>query len=160
RGDRLEGPHSVVRHDGHRLPGARVHALPVHPAWLGLILLGGMAGTAARAALGAAFAAPGFPWATLGINLSGALILGVILELLSATGPDQGWRRAVRLGVGTGLLGGYTTYATFAVETMTMLDDGAWIAAISYALGSVILGFLAAVLGIIGVRRLLRGRGA
>lgn len=123
--------------------------LRVGPSWLALILAGGMVGTAVRAALETACApASGFPWATFCINVSGAFALGALLEALAATGPDQGWRRAVRLGVGTGLLGGYTTYSTFAVETMELIQEGAWAAGLGYAMGSVVAGFVAAVLGI------------
>lgn len=132
--------------------------LPVQPGWLGVILAGGTAGTAARAGLEATFAPPvgGMPWATFGINLSGAFLLGALLEVLAATGRDVGWRRMLRLGVGTGVLGGYTTYSTFAVETMTLLQGGAWLIGMGYALGSVILGFLAAYGGITLSARIVR----
>lgn len=132
--------------------------LPVHPGWLGVILVGGMIGTAIRAGLETAFASPsgGVPWATFGINISGAFLLGTLLETLSATGRDVGWRRTVRLGVGTGALGGYTTYSTFAVETMTLLQGGAWLVGTAYALGSVTLGFTAALAGITLARAIVR----
>lgn len=148
----------MVKPESHHVPGLRVVPLPVHPGWLGVILLGGMLGTAARAGLEAAFPATlgGVPWATFWINISGAFVLGALLELLSATGPDVGWRRAVRLGAGTGALGGYTTYSTFAVETMTLLGAGSWLTGLGYALGSVTLGFLAAFAGIAGTHSLLR----
>ena len=132
--------------------------LPVRPAWLGVILLGGTAGTALRAWIEGAFAPPigEWPWATFGINLSGALLLGTLLELLAATGPDRGWRRGVRLGVGTGLLGGYTTYSTFSVETLQLLHAGAWLLGLGYAISSVLLGLVAAFLGGRAARRVLR----
>lgn len=133
--------------------------LPVRPAWLGVILVGGMLGTAVRSSLEALQPAQpgGWPWTTFWINVSGALALGVLLELLAETGPDRGWRRGLRLGVGTGVLGGYTTYSTFSVETLTLLGSGAWLIGIGYAVASVTLGLAAAFAGARGVRRLLRG---
>lgn len=135
-------------------------ALPLHPGWLAVILLGGMAGTATRAALEAAFPSSpgGVPWATFGINVTGAFMLGALLEFLLLSGPDHGWRRAARLGLGTGALGGYTTYSTFAVETMNLLGAGHWLRGVGYALGSVILGFAAAVAGLATVHGLTRGK--
>jgi len=145
--------------DSHHLPGLRLVRLPVRPAWLGVILIGGAVGSALRAWLETTFppAAGHWPWTTWWINVSGALMLGVLLEVLAVTGPDEGWRRGVRLGVGTGALGGYTTYSTFAVETVQLLQGGAWLVGLGYALGSVLTGVLAAVVGVWAVRRLLRG---
>ncbi len=134
--------------------------IPVRPAWLGVIFLGGAAGTATRAALEGAFpAAPGqWPWTTFWLNVSGALVLGILLEVLAGTGPDRGWRRGVRLGAGTGFLGGYTTYSSFALETFGLIRADAWLIAVGYALGSVVLGLVVAFLGARVVRRVLRRR--
>ena len=49
--------------------------------------------------------------------VAGAFLLGWLLEALSRGGPDEGRRRAIRLFVGTGIMGGYTTYSSFAVDT-------------------------------------------
>jgi CrcB protein len=84
----------------------------------------------------------------LAINLIGAFVLGVLLEALSAAGPDRGVRRAMRLTLGTGILGGFTTYSTFMVETADRLRSGHALLAIAYLVGSVIAGLLAAGLGI------------
>ena len=140
---------------GHTIPGLRVLRLPVRPAWLGVILLGGSAGTALRAWLEAMYATPagGWPWVTFWINICGSFILGGLLEVLAETGPDQGWRRGLRLGLGTGLMGGFTTYSTFSVETVRLVSAGLWGSALSYGLGSVILGPMAAW----AATRILRG---
>ena len=86
----------------HTIPGLRLVHLPVRPAWLGVILLGGTAGTAGRAWLESSFApvAGQWPWTTFWINLGGAFLLGALLEALAISGPDHGWRRGLRLGLG------------------------------------------------------------
>ena len=116
-----------------------------------VVLAGGAVGTAVRAALESAFPAEpgGWPWATFSINLTGSFLLGLLLETLSRRGPDAGLRRYLRLGLGTGVMGGYTTYSTFAVETVRLLGlgGGAMFVGLGYALGSVTLGLAAAFAG-------------
>ncbi len=120
-----------------------------------LILVGGMAGTVVRAGLEAAFPPAGgtWPWATFAINISGSLALGVLLELLAGF-DDDGWRRSVRLGVGTGFFGGFTTYSSFSLETVALLRNGDALLGIGYAVSSVTLGIAAALVAMLGVRRL------
>ncbi|MEA5055476.1 MAG: CrcB family protein [Propionicimonas sp.] len=127
-----------------------------------LILVGGSLGTSIRYGLEAwRPAVPGeWPWATFVINLTGALILGTLLGWLSLSGPDAGWRRALRLGVGTGVMGGYTTYSTFSVETVSLLRHGAWLVGVGYALASVVAGVALAFLGLrLGGGLVRRGEG-
>ena len=76
--------------------------------------------------------------------MGGALLLGGLVTLLAVTGSDAGWRRGVRLGLGTGLLGGFTTYSTFSVETMELLR-ASWLLGVAYAVTTVVAGFLAAL---------------
>lgn len=146
--------------DSHALPGLRPGRLPLRPAWLGLILVGGSVGTAARAWLDATFppAVGQWPWAIFWINLGGAFLLGALLELLTGTGPDRGWRRGVRLGLGTGLLGGFTTYSTFANQTFQLLSTGHGLTGVGYAVGTVVGGLAAALGGIWTVHWLLQRR--
>jgi CrcB protein len=121
-----------------------------------LILIGGALGTGIRAALEAAYPAQpgGWPWATFLINVTGAFPLGVLLETLIRRGPDSGVRQYLRLGLGTGVLGGYTTYSTFAVEAVRLLGAGAVLIGIGYAIASVILGLAAALAGTLLAARL------
>ncbi|GAB2472826.1 fluoride efflux transporter FluC [Xylanimonas ulmi] len=116
----------------------------------GLVALGGCVGVAARYGLEERFpASPGaWPWTTFWINVVGSLLLGALLETLLRTGPDDGWRRTARLGCGTGVMGGFTTYSTFAVETVRLAEGGQVWLGVGYALASVALGILAAVVGI------------
>ncbi|MFI2702891.1 FluC/FEX family fluoride channel [Cellulosimicrobium composti] len=135
-------------------------------ALAGLVAAGGAVGTTARALLEHAFApAPGaWPWTTSWINLAGSFVLGALLETLLRSGPDTGRRRAVRLGCGTGVLGGFTTYSTFVVEVERLADGGHVALGAAYGLGSVVLGVLAALGGIALAaavrRRATRGGGA
>lgn len=122
----------------------------LQPRLLALVMLGGAAGSTARWQLSQAFARgpEHWPWATFAINVVGSLLLGLLLETLLRGGPDAGWRRGIRVGVGTGLLGGFTTYSTFIVETDRLVATGhLWVAA-AYAAVSVVLGVLAALAGI------------
>jgi CrcB protein len=128
--------------------------------WLGLILLGATVGTAVRSALESAWpAAPGaWPWTTFVINLVGSFVLGALLELLSASRLTPAWQRGLRLGLGTGLLGGFTTYSTFATETAALGTSGALAISFGYALVSVVAGVLLAASGMLAARRLVGAR--
>lgn len=127
-----------------------------------LVALGGAVGTSARAGLEAAFAPQGgtWPWTTFTINLVGSFLLGVLLERLVRAGPDDGWRRRVRVLVGTGMVGGFTTYSTFALEVDRLVGAGHAALAVAYALVSVVLGVVAAGAGILLAGTLGRGRAA
>ncbi|WP_307858105.1 fluoride efflux transporter FluC [Cellulomonas fulva] len=119
-----------------------------HVRLVGLVFLGGCVGTAVRWALEEAFAVPtGWPWVTFAINVAGSFLLGLLLELLVRGGADAGWRRAVRLGCGTGVMGGFTTYSTFVLEVDRLGADGELALAVAYPLVSVVLGLAAAAAG-------------
>lgn len=131
---------------------------PVHlrPALLAVVLVGGALGTAAREGLVLALPPIGaLPIAILVINVIGSFVLGLLLEALLRLGPDVGRRRLARLGIGTGFCGGFTTYSTLAVETAELLvQPGSTGVGLAYAIGSVLLGALAAWLGVlVGSRR-------
>lgn len=136
----------------HDAPGPDAAGRPAHlrPGLLALVFAGGVLGTAARAAVALVVPQPaGVPLPTLTVNVVGAFLLGVLLEVLARRGPDAGVRRAVRLTVGTGFLGGFTTYSSLTAETgaLSLAGDGG-VAAAS-AVGSLLLGLLAAWTGIL-----------
>ena len=102
--------------------------------------------------------ADGVPWETLATNLVGTFALATLLEVLVHVGPDEGVFRAVRLCVGTGLLGGFTTYSTLAVESGQRVMSGQWFLGVIYFLMSVLAGALLAGVLIAAVRLVMSKR--
>lgn len=97
----------------------------------------------------------GLPWGTVLVNVSGSLAVGFLaVWLLERAEPA---RRGLYLLLGTGLCGGYTTFSTFEWETLKLVRDGNWPAALGNATVSVVVGFLAVVVGA-GVAHLAFGR--
>jgi CrcB protein len=134
-------------------PGGVPRAAHLTPHLVALVIVGGIGGTATRDLIERGVGpTDGFPWATFGINVSGALLLALLLEALALRGADVGRRRRWRLLLGTGFLGGYTTYSTFGVETDTLLRDGRPGLALTYALATVVAGLMVSVLGIKAAR--------
>ncbi|MFT8638089.1 MAG: CrcB family protein [Pseudoclavibacter sp.] len=113
-----------------------------------VIAVGGTVGTMARIGMEQAFPkSTGWPVTTLSINLAGAFLLGLLTEGLARSGADLGWRKVLRLGLGTGVMGGFTTYGTFILEADSYLRSGLDLQGVSYLLVSVVLGLVAAGLG-------------
>lgn len=149
---------------GHREPSTAAAAAPIvpdtaalspgplhiRPAAIVAVALGGLIGAPARYGLGVAFphTADHWPVTTFVINMVGALVLGGLLEALGRSGADSGWRQRVRLCVGTGVIGSFTTYSTLAVDTDLLLRNHHPWAAITYAVGSVVAGMVATTAGI------------
>ncbi|KQO60066.1 hypothetical protein ASF23_15295 [Curtobacterium sp. Leaf261] len=133
----------------------------MHLRWrfLGVVAVGGALGTAARDALSGLFPAQhGVSWAIFWINVAGALLLGLLLEHLAHRGPDEGRRRTMRLLLGTGVLGGFTTYSTLATSTALLFLDSRGLVGAGYGLLTVLVGAAATALGLV-VAGLLRPRG-
>jgi CrcB protein len=107
-----------------------------------LVALGGVAGALTRYGLGLAFpTAPGaFPWTTLAINVSGCLLIGV---LISVVGTHAVWRPML----GTGVLGGYTTFSAYVVDAERLLHNGRTAAALLYLSGTLVAALLATYAG-------------
>ena len=120
-----------------------------------LVGAGGFLGAAARYLVGGwvhRFATPAFPWGTLVVNVSGCLLLGMLmgtLETRAGVGPS--WR----LFAGIGVLGGYTTFSTLSYETVELMRRGQPWQALANGAGSLVAGCLAVVLGVALVRWLL-----
>ena len=111
--------------------------------WLtaALLMLGGGAGANARYWLGVLVRAhhtSAFPWATFIINVSGSVVLGFAAALFLKH-PDES-RRVWYLLLGTGFCGGFTTFSTFSLEMLELMEDGRVWTAAGYAFGSVVAG--------------------
>lgn len=138
--------------------GPPTPALP-RPASVALVLVGGTLGTAGREGLALLIPpSDGVPWAVLIANLAGAFALGVLLEALARRGADHGRRRILRLLLGTGFLGGFTTYSALATDTAALWGaEAAGLGAV-YAVGTVLVGAAATLAGILLAAALHRPR--
>ena len=116
------------------------------PRLVALVFAGGTVGTAVRAALGAVASSPA---TTVVINVSGSFLLGLLVAVLLRRGPETPRIRAVRLTLGTGLLGGYTTYSTMALDIATLGLGAGASGALLVALLTVVGGYLAALVGLV-----------
>ena len=118
--------------------------------WIALaaVAIGGAIGSVARFLVGNWFVqrfGPAFPWGTLTINLTGAFLIGVVLQLAQTR---AGLPPYARVFLATGLLGGYTTFSTYAYETYFLGREGFATQSAFYGFGSIIAGVAAVFLGI------------
>ena len=121
------------------------------------ICLGGAAGTGARylvALWALRLAGPGFPWGTLAVNVVGSFLLGLIMQVALTTDLIA---PTLRLGLTTGVMGGFTTYSTFNYETLLYLQRDAWLAAFANLAATVVLCLVAGALGLAAGRFLVAG---
>jgi CrcB protein len=114
-----------------------------------IVMAGGALGAYARYALGGWVAArmgPVFPWGTLVVNLTGCFILGLFLGVRDGDhfAPHPAWTLLFAIG----FLGAYTTFSTFAVETIHLVSLRSFLLAAANVVGSVLLGLLAAAVGL------------
>jgi fluoride exporter len=116
---------------------------------IALVAAGGAVGTLGRYGLAQAVPAiASWPVATLLANLVGAALLGMLLEALVRRGPESSRARRLRLTLGTGALGGFTTFSSLAYEVERLLAGGNMGTGIAYALTSVVLGLAACLAGV------------
>ena len=138
----------------------------IRRGWLGLrrradILLvigaGGALGSAAR--YGVAQLLPHqtgqLPWATVSVNVVGCLLIGVLMVFVMDVWPPQ---RYVRPFLGVGVLGGFTTFSTYTVDTWQLAKAGVPWSAVFYLVVSLAAGLVAVWAGLVLARLLIRAR--
>ncbi len=103
-----------------------------------LVALGGALGSLARYAAQSSLA---FPYGTLAVNVLGSFLIGLVWVLLAPRGPAI-------LFLMTGVLGGFTTFSSFSMDVMRLLEDGRAVLASGYVLASVGLSLMACAAGL------------
>ncbi|PVX29785.1 fluoride efflux transporter CrcB [Sphingomonas pokkalii] len=117
-----------------------------------LVMLGGAIGSAARygvGRLGVALLGPAFPWGTLAANIIGGFLMGALAAGLLRFGQQA---EQARLLLGVGVLGGFTTFSSFSLETFAMIQRGDLGVALGYVLASVVGAIGAVAIGMILAR--------
>ena len=123
-----------------------------------LIAIGGALGAVARYGVsGWVQNATGvtFPWGTMAVNVTGSLLLGVVIRILADVTTPPHWRAFLAIG----FLGAYTTFSTLTFEAAQLLRDREWGAAMGYVAGSVGIGLAAVFVGMGAAEWYLRARG-
>ena len=143
---------------GSGVSARHVMATTLRRRWdiLLVIAAGGAIGTLARWGLAQLqpHAADSFPWSTWLVNITGSLIMGgFVTVLLELSAPH----RYLRPFVGVGVLGGYTTFSTYMLETRDLVADSQTATASTYLLGTLVAGLVAVFVGMLVARTALRG---
>lgn len=115
-------------------------------ATLGQVALGGALGASARYLSGVAavrLLGPGFPWATVFVNVAGSFLMGVLVVVLG-----EGSANRLAPFLMTGVLGGFTTFSAFSLDAVALWQRGEIVPAAFYVLGSVVLSLAALTAGI------------
>lgn len=120
------------------------------PALLAVIALGGALGASARDGLSAWI--PDGPLAILVVNISGCLLIGMLMVLVTEVWPDL---RYLRPFVGVGILGGYTTFSTAMVDVRGLVDAGRPGLGLAYLGGTAVVSVLAVALGWFATRAIV-----
>jgi len=84
----------------------------------------------------------GFPWGTFGVNTTGSAVMGLVAAMAAAGAPEP-WSPTARHIVMTGILGGYTTFSSFSIQTLALAHEGQWGLAVANALASVVVSVAA-----------------
>ncbi|MEU5591766.1 fluoride efflux transporter CrcB [Streptomyces sp. NPDC020298] len=143
----------------------RVQSGPVRrPAWraqapvVAVVALGGALGATARYALSLAWPTPpgGFPWATFWTNVGGCAVIGVFMVVISEVWAAH---PLVRPFFGTGVLGGFTTFSTYAVDIQRLLDGGRPGTALAYLAATLLAALTAVWAAAAATRGVLKPRG-
>ena len=94
----------------------------------------------------------GLPWATFSVNVVGSLVMGGLVAYLINRMPDA---VGIRIFLGTGILGGFTTFSAFSLDAIVMIEQGSLVSAAIYVTASVVLSIVGCLLGYLAMRALL-----
>ena len=120
-----------------------------------LVVIGGGIGSALRhgsALVAARWFGTGLPYGTLFVNIFGSFVMGLITEYWAL---KSGLPQPVRLFLTTGIIGGFTTFSTFSLDTAVLWERGQSLATLAYVLGSVVVSISALFAGLAVVRTLV-----
>jgi len=118
-----------------------------------IVMLGGALGALGRYQFGRMAThvmGTGWPWGTIGVNIIGGFLMGTLVGWLARNGSAGG--EHIRLLIGVGMLGGFTTFSSFSLEVMLMIERGQWGSAAAYALLSILLSVGGLFAGLILMR--------
>jgi len=137
-------------------PEADVPPPRIHTTAIVAVAVGGALGALARWAVAGALPhdVGSFPWSTLVANVVGCFLIGVLMVLVIERWPEH---PMIRLFFGTGVLGGFTTFSTYSVDTRDLLAAGHLTAALTYVAASLLLGLAAVVVGLRATERMVAG---
>lgn len=107
-----------------------------------LVFVAGGTGVLTRYGISTLFEGPALNWATVGVNILGSFLLGMLLVLSGDWLSDQS-----RTALGVGFLGGFTTFSTFSAQTWLDIEGGEPVRALIYVGVSVVFGITAAAAG-------------
>lgn len=126
---------------------------PGQPVILAAISLGGMVGASTRHGLDLLWPTTSgtLPWATLLVNASGCFLIGVLMAVLGEVARPHPLLRSF---LGIGVLGGYTTFSTYAVQVDALLREGYPLVALAYLAGTVLAALASVVAGTVAGRGL------
>ncbi|MEU8227362.1 fluoride efflux transporter CrcB [Kribbella sp. NPDC048915] len=126
-------------------------------AVIGVIAIGGAFGAAARYLVGIAWPAPpqAFPISTLVVNVVGCALIGILMVVVTDVLPRQ---RYLRPFLGTGVLGGFTTFSTYAVDIERLVSAGEVVTGLLYLVATIVGALLAVSITMAATRRLVARR--
>ncbi|MFI6043995.1 fluoride efflux transporter CrcB [Nocardia sp. NPDC051321] len=136
-------------------PDQRCELSSTHGVVLAVIAVGGALGALARYGLTLAWPAPagGFPWAVFTINVAGSFLLGVLMVVITEIRPAH---PLVRPFLGVGMLGGFTTFSTYAEDIRALLDPDTVVVAAVYLVATLVVALLATTAGVLLARAAAR----
>jgi CrcB protein len=113
-----------------------------------LAAMGGAIGSVLRYLVGVfsvRWFGPSFPWGTLTVNVVGSFVIGLMVEVIARRFNASA---EMRVFIVTGIIGGFTTWSSFTLDTMVLFGRGATFAAAAYVIGSLVISFAAVFAGL------------